>query len=120
MFPCPDTFRPERYLDVEQATSPPNAPFFFGFGRRICPGMHIAMNSLFTVISRILWAFDINPPKDSNGRPIIPSTDDFIGGLVIRPRPFTFSLELRRPEEDAKDVIKMESKQAEDEAMAWK
>jgi hypothetical protein len=120
MFPCPDTFRPERYLNLEQAISQPNSTFFFGFGRRICPGMHIAMNSLFIVITRILWAFDINPLKDSDGKPIIPSTEDFIGGLVIRPRPFTFSLELRRPEEGAEEVIVMESKQAEDGAMSWK
>ena len=91
--------------------------FFFGFGRRICPWMHIAMNSLF--ITRILWAFHINPPKDSDGNLVIPSTDDFIGDLIIRPRPFTFSLELRRPDEDAKGAIGMESKQAEDAAMVW-
>jgi len=105
MFPCPDTFRPERYLNVEQAISQPNSTFFFGFGRRIRPGMHIALNSLFIVIIRILWAFDINPPKDSDGKPVIPSTEVFIGGLVTRPRPFAFSLELRRPEEGAEEVI---------------
>lgn len=77
------------------------------------------MNSLFIVVTRILWAFDINPLKDSDGKPNIPSTDDFIGGLVIRPRPFMFSLDLRRLEEDAREVIAIESKRAEEEAIAW-
>jgi len=81
--------------------------------------MHIAMNSLFIVITRILWAFDINPIEDSDGVPIIPPTDDFIGGLVIRPRPFTFLLKLRRPEEGAEEMIAMDSKRAKDQAMAW-
>ncbi|KIM36489.1 hypothetical protein M413DRAFT_35044, partial [Hebeloma cylindrosporum] len=70
--PSPDTFQPERYLP---AASPLNLAFFFGFGRRICPGLHIAMNSLFIGITRILWAFDINPIIDSDGKPVIPSTD---------------------------------------------
>lgn len=81
--------------------------------------MHIAMNSLFIVITCILWAFDINPLKDSDGNPVIPSTEDFIGGLIIRPRPFTFSLEFRRPEEGTEEVIVMESKQAKDGDMSW-
>ena len=37
--------------------------FHYGFGRRLCPGVHVAEASLFIVISRILWAFDIRPVK---------------------------------------------------------
>ena len=61
MFPEPDVFRPERYLDD------PSLPynFLFGFGRRLCPGMHVAQNSLFMVISKLLWSFDVLPPVDS-------------------------------------------------------
>ncbi|KAH0835353.1 Cytochrome P450 family protein [Fonsecaea pedrosoi] len=43
----------------------------FGLGRRECPGKHVADSSLFIVISRILWAFDIErdnpPPSDETG-----------------------------------------------------
>ncbi|KAH7350127.1 cytochrome P450 [Plectosphaerella cucumerina] len=65
-YPDPDRFLPARFL-------PPDHPlhahgmaavqkhFAFGVGRRACPGLQVANSSLYIVISRILWAFDINP-----------------------------------------------------------
>ena len=71
MFPEPEEFRPERFLE----TTDPRLKNFdlpFGFGRRSCPGIHLALNSLFINISRILWAFDIKPALDEQGKDIIP------------------------------------------------
>lgn len=68
-FPSPNTFEPARFLpDHPFNTGHPrlqNDTFDlpFGFGRRACPGMHLASNSLFINIARILWAFDIHPVK---------------------------------------------------------
>ncbi|KAF2208855.1 hypothetical protein CERZMDRAFT_48573, partial [Cercospora zeae-maydis SCOH1-5] len=42
----------------------------FGSGRRICPDMHVAHNTLLMSISRILWAFGIQKAKDENGKEI--------------------------------------------------
>ncbi|KAH9484581.1 Cytochrome P450 monooxygenase 58 [Psilocybe cubensis] len=57
-FPSPDEFRPERYLEAESSSSnSPHTTFFFGFGRRICPGMHVAQNSLYAVIVRYVWIY---------------------------------------------------------------
>ncbi|KDR69262.1 hypothetical protein GALMADRAFT_256096 [Galerina marginata CBS 339.88] len=106
MFPSPDEFKPERYLNLDDSSSTDSSPhpsFFFGFGRRICPGMHVAQNSLFIVITRILWAFNVAPIKDASGNPILPSPDDFIGGLVVRPSPFNFVLE---PRTDRRDDVR--------------
>ncbi|KAK6375934.1 hypothetical protein LTS17_007756 [Exophiala oligosperma] len=50
----PDTFNPDRWIEDPFL---PLAPF--GFGRRICTGQHLARNSLFINMVRILWAFDI-------------------------------------------------------------
>jgi len=39
--------------------------------------MHLAENSLFITISRILWAFDILPGLDESGREIKPDTEAY-------------------------------------------
>lgn len=43
--------------------------FAFGAGRRIYPGMHLAENSLFITIAKILWAFRIEPGRAPHGKP---------------------------------------------------
>ncbi len=51
MFPNPGEFIPERFLN----TSDPNLINFtipFGFGRRQCPGMHVALQSVFIAVAR--------------------------------------------------------------------
>ncbi|KAG2026555.1 hypothetical protein GB937_001336 [Aspergillus fischeri] len=66
----PDDFIPDRYLKhplkagAYAAHPDPYARdhFDFGAGRRICPGMHLAENSLFITIACIIWAFEILPP----------------------------------------------------------
>ncbi|KAF6750546.1 cytochrome P450 [Ephemerocybe angulata] len=87
-FPEPDKFRPERYLENPQLPY----SFLFGFGRRVCPGLHIAQNSLFILFSRILWAFDVLPPTDVTGTPTFPDPDATVGGLVLKPAPFDYRL----------------------------
>ena len=51
MFPRPDELIPERFIDA----SDPNLINFtipFGIGRRLCPGMHIAQQTLLINIAR--------------------------------------------------------------------
>lgn len=72
MFPDPLTFRPERFLETDD----PHLLDFtlsFGFGRRHCPGMHIAQQSMFIVLSRYVclpFPFSLLPPP----RPTPPHT----------------------------------------------
>ena len=56
MFPSSGEFKPERYLN-EEASNATQSIFYFGFGRRICPGLHVAQNSLFIVIARYFLCF---------------------------------------------------------------
>ena len=58
MFPEPNEFRPERFLNN---TDPMFTKFTlgFGFGRRICPGMHVAHQSLYILMSRYDSAFTL-------------------------------------------------------------
>ncbi|EAW13763.1 cytochrome P450 [Aspergillus clavatus NRRL 1] len=54
IFGDPTRFRPERYIE-----NPELPVAAFGFGRRACPGHRLARSSLFIVISRLLWGYDI-------------------------------------------------------------
>ena len=66
-YPNPDVFDPRRfYGDVLDASASALQPdhmkrdhFHYGFGRRLCQGIFVAEASLFIVISRVLWGFDI-------------------------------------------------------------
>lgn len=92
----PRRFNPERYMNdfqtFAEAAANPDASkrdqFTFGAGRRICPGLHVAERSLFLAISRILWAFEIKPKMDSNGKPILPDPERYTQGFVCMPEPF--------------------------------
>ena len=100
MFPSPDTFRPERFLETQN----PRLLDFdlpFGFGRRICVGMHLARNSLFITIARILWAFDITPVRlpatgtGSVGEPLLPDRWNFTDGFNSKPVSFPCTIKPR-------------------------
>ncbi|KAF2035272.1 putative cytochrome P450 [Setomelanomma holmii] len=92
----PDKFLPERFLgdDTTAAESFALADatkrdhFSFGSGRRVCPGIHLADRSIFLVIARMLWAFDIKPKLDSNGEAMLPKQDQFVEGMAVHPKKF--------------------------------
>ncbi|KAL3492803.1 cytochrome P450 [Aspergillus germanicus] len=65
------TFRPEQWL--ENPDLPCSA---FGFGRRVCPGKNLAVNSLRIVMARILWAFDIRSADEMGEQLELPDSWD--------------------------------------------
>ncbi|KAG8895506.1 hypothetical protein FRC01_012331, partial [Tulasnella sp. 417] len=58
----PTEFKPERFLTGEPILDP--RQFAFGFGRRICPGNELAMQSNWMGIASVLWAFELKPDRD--------------------------------------------------------
>jgi len=78
----PHTFDPSRYLRGE-----PHPIGHFGFGRRLCPGRHLADSSVWIAVASILAAFDISPLKAADGTPIIPK-EEFVSGIASHPKPF--------------------------------
>lgn len=101
VYASPNEFLPERWLEN------PNLPMAaFGWGRRACPGHQIARNSVFIVIARISWAFDILHIGDLPD-PLNQSDDRFSQG----PKPFEVQFKVRS--ERVADVIRSAWESAE-------
>ncbi|KII86174.1 hypothetical protein PLICRDRAFT_114554 [Plicaturopsis crispa FD-325 SS-3] len=60
VYPDPETFNPGRWLDKNGQVQEDPKFYNFGFGRRVCPGLHLANRSLFLNTAMILWAFHIS------------------------------------------------------------
>ena len=85
-YPQPERFYPERYLR-EDGTLNPAAPdpaeAAFGFGRRICPGRHLARASVWMSVASVLATFDIQKAVDEAGNTIEPRIE-YTAGLIRR------------------------------------
>ncbi|KAF8269892.1 CyP450 monooxygenase [Lactarius quietus] len=74
-YPEPLKFKPERFLDP--TSRPPFPEAGFGFGRRKCPGRHLALEAVWITIASMVAAFDFLPETDADGRPA-PPVPEFI------------------------------------------
>jgi cytochrome P450 len=110
MYPNPEVFSPERHLIRlsdgrwklrEDVTDP--RKFAFGFGRRVCPGIHIAEQSLFAILTTVMQTLDVVRVKDHDGREVIPDAR-VNSGLLCHPLPFAYILRARS---DAKNLLDM-------------
>ncbi|KAJ7230253.1 cytochrome P450 [Mycena pura] len=93
MYPDPHSFKPERFLrdgTLNPAVRDPQTAAF-GFGRRICPGMHMALGSMWITIASILATLHIGKAADEHGKVLEPSYEYF-SGLVSAPLPFKCSI----------------------------
>lgn len=127
LYPDPTSFKPERFISAEGklvGTKFSDAGHHaYGFGRRICPGKHIAdvrrlslslflapralegcafaddkplQRSLFIVFTRLLWSCSLRPALDpATGAEKPPSVDAFSEGFSSHPLPFECRIEPR-------------------------
>ncbi|KAF2095712.1 cytochrome P450 [Rhizodiscina lignyota] len=106
LYPEPETFKPERWLDPKYPTykeplsTYPNLQGFsaFGFGRRICPGLNIAERSLFLLIARIAWACEVKKKTLATGEEEEVPLYDYTAGFNAQPKWFPFDLKVRGDE----------------------
>ncbi|KZT03210.1 cytochrome P450 [Laetiporus sulphureus 93-53] len=89
VFPDPDSFRPERFeeMDTSTAASRDMQKIVFGFGRRVCPGRQFADTTVWLAMANIIAAFDISKAKDAMGNEITP-VPAFSSGTISHPKPF--------------------------------
>lgn len=105
-FPNATAFIPDRW--IENPDLPLSA---FGFGRRICVGKNIALDSLAIAIARITWAYDIksNHPGGEQVKGQVFEMESF--GVLSKPAPFKALFNVRDPKRQA--MIEMEWGSAE-------
>ncbi|QRW13374.1 cytochrome P450 family protein [Ceratobasidium sp. AG-Ba] len=81
----PDQFKPERFLGSNPELNSENIAF--GFGRRRCPGIHVAQSSVWLSIALTLATYNISPMVDKEGKVVLPSLD-YSNQTVSHPPPF--------------------------------
>lgn len=81
MYPEPDTFKPERFIDQNGSLREDLVlTSLFGIGRRVCPGRHLADSTLFIVIASLLSVFNVKKSKGTADGGL--DTYTFTGGAV--------------------------------------
>ncbi|KIJ23141.1 hypothetical protein M422DRAFT_196300 [Sphaerobolus stellatus SS14] len=92
----PHEFRPERFLKDGQINTSvlDSMAVVFGIGRRICPGMVFADNSLYSILSTALAVFDIYPGVDTKGNPVKINCE-MTSGILSYPKPFECAIKPR-------------------------
>ncbi|VDC07364.1 unnamed protein product [Peniophora sp. CBMAI 1063] len=93
--PEPSIFKPERFLGPNPERDP--AKEVFGFGRRSCPGLHLADMVIFIAIVKIAAAFNIKVAIGLDGQLVMPSHDTDTNGPITLPDAFPCTWEARLP-----------------------
>ncbi|KAJ8655157.1 hypothetical protein O0I10_009192 [Lichtheimia ornata] len=96
VYPDADKFIPERFFgDEKTMAASANCKhgerdhFTFGFGRRVCPGIHLSEVEMFNVLVRIFARCTLEPALDDQGKPVMPDLDaPRDGGIIILPPHF--------------------------------
>ncbi|KII84162.1 hypothetical protein PLICRDRAFT_46528 [Plicaturopsis crispa FD-325 SS-3] len=94
VYPEPFKFDPSRHIATPEKPAqrdPRHA--CFGFGRRICPGMHMAESSVWIVIATALAVFDISKAV-VDGVEITPVHENTTGTISF-PKPFKCTIKPR-------------------------
>jgi cytochrome P450 len=81
----PLSFNPDRFMGGVSERDP--REICFGFGRRICPGQHLADASVWLSCAVALAALRVRPMKDAEGREVLPEPE-MTSGTISHPKPF--------------------------------
>ncbi|KAI0347293.1 cytochrome P450 [Trametopsis cervina] len=106
----PFTFEPARFLPSSSGSNKNNAQgepgimdprdVCFGFGRRICPGLHLADASLFITIAMTLATLDVSDPVGADGRPLGGQVG-YTSGTISHPEEFACTIKPRSAKAEA-------------------
>ena len=109
IFPDPHTFDASRWLQGEKSSEGEALRYqAFGYGRRVCPGRHIAENSVFLIMAKVMWGFDIEAPE---GQGEVDDLAHWTTGFMTKPLPFEATFKVRS--EKHGEIIRREWEGAE-------
>ncbi|THU92698.1 cytochrome P450 [Dendrothele bispora CBS 962.96] len=93
----PLQFDPDRFVKDGQLLDGHKHPITacFGYGRRICPGRYMALESMWIAIAFIIAKFKIEPSRNPDGS-IVEITGESTSGIITRPKPFECSIKSRQ------------------------
>ncbi|KAJ7589618.1 cytochrome P450 [Mycena floridula] len=98
----PEVFNPDRFLLTKYGTKPGfdasdfRATLSFGTGRRICPGMHLANNSLMLNTMNLIWGFSFSCATDPSTKASIPlDLFNYEKEIMMAPCPFKCAITVR-------------------------
>ncbi|KAG9104396.1 hypothetical protein FRC07_009802 [Ceratobasidium sp. 392] len=99
-YPDPHIFRPSRFLSPDPCPDP--RKYIFGFGRRACPGIHVAYDSTFVNCAGLLAVFDFEASKELlasveavGGRNSPNLWQLFNNSKIVRPKPYKCTIRVR-------------------------
>lgn len=104
-YPEPESFIPSRWITETGEINEKIKYFNFGFGRRVCPGQHVANRSVFINTAFLLWAFNISQDPSS---PI--DSLAFTDTANTHPLPFRVKFEPRIP--NLREIVENAAKEA--------
>lgn len=106
VFPNPCEFNPDRWLQ-DDMKSDRTCDLVFGTARRVCPGIHIARNSIDINVMKLIWAFNFSKSKDpATKRNKVYDLNDFVKGILTGPS--RFECEITPRSSHHAEVIKRE------------
>ncbi|PBK93538.1 cytochrome P450 [Armillaria gallica] len=93
-YPNPMAFDPDRFIPQDGKEAQPEPTVAFGFGRRICPGRYLALNTAWIAIASMASTLSFSKALDSEGRVVEPS-DTYTSSFVSFPVPFECRIKAR-------------------------
>ncbi|PVF97215.1 cytochrome P450 [Serendipita vermifera] len=98
----PEVFRPERFLEPEAALRPNPLTVQFGWGMRICPGLHFADRIILHMVVTIISLYKIEPLEGHQ----IPDPKDIHYDSKAVQQPIGFECRFVARDERARNLLK--------------